>query len=353
MFSSLFSDVHIECFGMHLPEYQLSTLEIEDRLAPIYKKHFVPAGTLEKLSGISSRGIFSEKEKPSDIATKAAKDAIEDLGFEADHIGAIFNCSVTRDYFEPATSVIVHKNLGFEEKVMAMDITNACIGFSNGMLLMANMIQSGVIKAGLICSGENMVHITDGTFKRLLEGESVGRKEFIKTLPTFTLGSGAVAMVLCHSSIATRTHRLVGLAARSASQHMDLCIGNGDFCFMQDMGIFPLMDTDSKRLISSAAKLGSRTWQDASEVLHWSKDDINHIFCHQVGKQVNGNFYDTVGLPIEKEYTVYQTYGNLVSAALPSALITGAREGLLKQGDKALLMGFGSGLNSIFSGIEW
>ena len=42
-----------------------------------------------------------------------------------------------------------------------------------------------------------------------------------------------------------------------------------------------------------------------------------------------------------------------VSSALPAALFTGAEENEIKSGDKVLLTGFGSGLNSLFTGIVW
>ncbi len=354
MFALNFKHVSIESYGLHLPKEQVTTAEIEDKLAPLYKKYLIPFGTLEKLSGIQSRGLFSKEETPSAISTIAGTQALENIGFDKEKIGAVFNCSVTRDYFEPATSVIVHKNLGFPETTMAMDITNACVGFSNGMLMAAHMIETGVIKAALLVSGENLCDIFHTTLAKLANPDlKMTRSEFAKTLPTFTLGSGAVAMVLCHDSIATSGHKLVNMTSRSASQHKDLCVGNGDFCFLQEDGLNPLMETESKKLISNAAKLGGRTWADFSESTSWSKEEIDHVFCHQVGKQVNSEFYKTVGLNFEKDRTVYETYGNMVSAAMPSSIITKAQEGLLKTGEKIVCMGYGSGLNSIFSGIIW
>ena len=77
------------------------------------------------------------------------------------------------------------------------------------------------------------------------------------------------------------------------------------------------------------------------------------LFCHQVGKQVNSLFYETMGLPIEKEFTVYGKYGNLVSAALPSALFTAAEQDVFQEGQKILLTAFGSGLNAMFTGLVW
>ena len=161
MFAAKFSDVHIEAVGLHMPDQQVTSAEIEDKIAPVYEKLKVPFGTLEKLSGVASRGMFTREETPSDVATLAAKKALSKVGFETSAIQTVINCSVTRDYFEPATGVLVHENLGLGENVMAMDITNACAGFSNGMFMVANLIQSGVIKAGLIVAGENLVHIID------------------------------------------------------------------------------------------------------------------------------------------------------------------------------------------------
>lgn len=353
MFATRFKSVCIESYGLHLPEYKTSSLEIEEQLADLYKKLNVPFGTLEKLSGVSNRGFFGPEGTPSAIATAAAERALEGIGFDRAEIKTLFNCSVTRDFFEPATALLVHRNLGFSEQTMAMDITNACIGFSNGMVMLANLIESGVIKAGLLTSGENLGPITSATLREMNSRDDIGRDELLKLMPTFTLGSGAVAMVMCHESIATRGHRYLGACARSASQFNELCIGNGDFCYLQKIGLNPVMTTDSPKLMANAAKLGARVWADTSELLGWTADSVDHIFCHQVGKQVNRGFYETQGLAIEKEYTVYQDYGNLVSAALPSAVITAAMENKMKKGDKLLLTAYGSGLNSIFSGIEW
>lgn len=355
MFNVRFNNVCIESLAFNRPPIRVTTNEIEDRLADVYKKFKVPIGTLEKLSGIQARHFFEKGTPPSEIATGAAKTALERCEIEAKDLGAVFNCSVTRDYFEPATSILVHKNIGCKEEVMGLDITNACIGFSNGMMLMANLIESGVIKAGLITSGENMAPITDTTFDKILgpEGENLTRGQFAKMLPTFTLGSGGVAMVMCHRDISVHKHRYFASHARSASQHADLCIGNGDFCFMQPEGLDPLMETDSKLLISSAAKLGARAWPNFSELTSWSAEDLDHIVCHQVGKQVNESFYGSQGLPHDREHVVYPEFGNLVSAAMPSAFADAAEQNKYMTGDKILLTAYGSGLNTVFSGVIW
>lgn len=346
-----FKKVFIESYAFVPGVHELSSDSVEDRLSPIYDRLKIPYGTLEKLSGIKTRYFFGREDTPSKIATQAAKEALEKTKLSKSDISSCVNCSVTRDFFEPAVAVLVHNNLGLKEDCFVMDITNACVGFSNGIIQTAQMIEAGIIKAGIITSGENLVHIMENTFKKLLHDDKIGRKEFLKLLPTFTLGSGAVAMVLVHESLATTSHKLVGSVMRSASFNHELCVGNGDFCFCQMEDLDPIMSTDSQKLISEAGKLGHRAWKDLRENIQWDNDMVDHFICHQVGRQVNQAVYEVMGVPYEKEKIAYPKYGNLVSAALPSALMHHADS--FKEGEKILLGGFGSGLNSIFSGLIW
>ncbi|MCB0332897.1 MAG: 3-oxoacyl-ACP synthase III [Bdellovibrionales bacterium] len=348
-----FKSVCIESFALHLPTYEVTSAEIEDRLAPLYDRLKVPYGTLEKVSGVHTRRFWDPQVNPSEVATEAAKRALDHIGFDREHIGAVFNTSVTRDFFEPATSALVHGNLELPETVIAIDITNACIGFSNGMQLLGNLIESGVVKAGIVTSGENIARIIESSFKLVLEDETLQRDDLLRLLPTFTLGCGAAAMVLCHESIATSGHKLNGCVSRTASQHNMLCKGNGDFHINQRLDLNPIMHTESQGLIGEAAKLGRRMWDDFSKVFHWERDDIDHIFCHQVGKQVNKAFYKEMTLDMKKEFTTYQRFGNLVSSSLPAAFFTGVDEKNIQSGEKILLTAFGSGLNSNFVGITW
>ncbi len=354
MFALKFKNVCIESYAFLEPPICVTSAEIEDRLAPVYDRLKVPFGTLEKLSGIKTRYSFTDQDRPSTAATRVATEAIEKAGIKREDIGVIFNCSVTRDYFEPATGVLVHNNLGMDETVMALDITNACVGFSNGILMLSQMIEAGVVKAGLLVSAEHLLPIMESTFKEILGmGDDLDRETFLKLIPTFTLGSGAVAMVLAHSSIATRGHRVLGSVARSASQFKDYCVGNGDFCYNQGANLDPLMNTDSQKLIAAAGQLGNRAWSDARELLGWSNDTFDHLFCHQIGRQLNERIYGMMGLTNLKEKIIYEKYGNLVSAAMPSNVVCHAQAGTIKSGDKCLLAGFGSGLNAIFTGVQW
>ena len=357
-----FKNVVIEGMATEFPDTEVTSAEIEDKISHIYQRLGVPMGTLDRLSGIKTRKMWEPEFTPSMGATNAVKKLLEETGFDRSLIGAVVNCSVTRDYFEPATACLVQKNIGLPEDVMSFDVTNACVGFSNGLMILSNWIDSGIIKAGIVVSSENTSIIARSTFINLqAESEQITREKLIRVVPTLTLGCGAVAYLVCHESVSQSLKKgkaapkIKGGVACSATQHVELCAGNGDFSFASnfDNGSMPLMETEAAELINSAAKLGGRTWKKASEVLGWSSEDVDHVVCHQVGKQVNEAFYAELGLDFKKDFSIYRDYGNMVSVALPSAVAIASKEIPLKTGDKLVTTAYGSGLHSIFLGIEW
>jgi acyl-CoA:acyl-CoA alkyltransferase len=355
MTSFEFNNVRIYSMATVFPKTILTSGEVEDSIVPIYEKLKIPFGTLERLSGVKNRYIWPRSVAPSEAGAEVVKNALAEISFDPKLIGAIISCSVCRDYFEPSTACLIHQRLELSEEITAFDITNACIGFSNGLITVASMIESGQINAGIVVSAENPAIILDSQRKLVNErAESLTREDLIKLLPTFTLGAGAVCYVLTNSKLAPEGHKLLGGVGLSATAHSELCKGNGDFCLMGDEGeVTPVMETESTLLIQEAAKLGRRTWGKLSENVGWEESEISHIVCHQVGRQVNEYFYKEMGLDFRKDYSIFKHYGNMISAAMPSALALGSIERSFKKGEKVLTTAFGSGLNSLFLSIEW
>ena len=349
-----FDHVCLESFGLHLPTEAVTSAALEERLAPLYRRLDLPFGTLERVSGVKTRHFFAESVTPSKAGAQAVQEAIMRSGLPESAFGALLSCSVTRDYFEPATASLIQRAVGLSENLLSFDVSNACVGFSNGLILVSNMIESGMIRAGIVVSAEVVSKLVNTCLETVLAADTITRAELLTALPTLTLGSGAVAVVLCHEDLSQHGHRIRGGAARSASEFNHLCVGNADYCHQMNFtGLIPTMHTESATLISSAACVGARTWAEASAQLHWTADDISHLFTHQVGRQVNGAFWDKAGLAAIDPFHIYPRYGNQVSAAMPTSFALGLEECRVQNGDKILLAGFGSGLNTVFTGIEW
>lgn len=66
------------------------------------------------------------------------------------------------------------------------------------------------------------------------------------------------------------------------------------------------MTSDAAQLIAAAAKLAGRAFPDVTASLGWSKDHVDHVFCHQVGRQCNDAFYREMGLDFAKDFAIYK-----------------------------------------------
>ena len=81
----------------------------------------------------------------ADAATQAAERALAQAGVDRARVGVLINTSVSRDYVEPSTACLVHRNLGLAPECFNFDLSNACLGFLNGMELVAQMIERGQV----------------------------------------------------------------------------------------------------------------------------------------------------------------------------------------------------------------
>ena len=164
----LFEKVYIEGLDYHLPEDIVTSAEIEKRLAPLYERLKLPQGRLELMSGIKERRFWDKGIVPSAVATIAGEKAIARAGINKDNIGCLISASVCRDFIEPSTASIIHRNLKIPSEAFVFDVSNACLGVLNGMMIIANMIDQNQILAGLVVAGENGGPLLNNTIQTLL-----------------------------------------------------------------------------------------------------------------------------------------------------------------------------------------
>ena len=150
-----YKNVAIHSFDYLEPEEFLTSEDIEHKLSPLYERLNLPTGRLELMTGIQSRGIWPNGARPSDLSTRSAEKVIAKSGIDKSEIGLLIHASVCRDFLEPSTASVVHHNLELNEDAMIYDLSNACLGVVNAMVMAANMIELGQIKYALIVSGEN------------------------------------------------------------------------------------------------------------------------------------------------------------------------------------------------------
>lgn len=344
-----FDQVCLESFGYVLPERVITSAEIEQRLAPVYERFSLHEGRLEMMTGIRERRFWANGTLPSDASTKAGRRALDNSGVAPDDIECLIHTSVSRDFLEPATASVVHHNLGLPRRSVAYDISNACLGFINGMIALANMIELGQVKRGLIVAGESSRQLVESTIGDLLDDPQANRQKLKRAFSSFTIGSGAVALVMAHAGFSATGHRLLGGVARAATENSELCRGTADTGFAPDATM--LMSTDAETLLNSGCALAAETWTLFQKALGWSNQNVDRCFTHQVGATHRDRMYEALGLDSAKDFSTFESLGNIGSVSLPLTMAMGLEQDPPSPGANIAMLGIGSGLNCIMLGV--
>jgi acyl-CoA:acyl-CoA alkyltransferase len=316
----------------------VSSAAFDEALADTYRRVGLRPGLLERLAGIRERRWWAEGVTFVDGAAEAGAKAVSESGVDPAAIGLMVNTSVSRRYLEPSTAVAVHHALGLPRSCQNFDVTNACLGFVNGMELAAAMIDSGMVEYALIVNGEDSRPVQERTIERL-NGPGTVSRDVLAQFATLTLGSGAAAMVLGRADEHPEGHRLIGSASRSGSEHHDLCVGDND-----------LMRTDLKGLLDAGLNLSADLWAEAAGEFDWAAG-MDRYIVHQVSKVHTQAMCDRFSIDPALVPTTFPTRGNLGPASVPFTLAD--RQDSLVDGDRVLLMGIGSGLNASCLEIAW
>lgn len=346
-----YNTVRIEGFGYALPEEPVTSEELERRLAPVYERFGLHAGRLELMSGIKERRFWKRSTLPSDASTQAGRHAMERSGTSAKDIECLLHTSVSRDFLEPATASVVHDNLSIPGESIMYDISNACLGFLNGMVSLANMIELGQVRRGLIVAGESSRQLVESTIDSLLKAKDLSRAELKQAIASLTIGSGAAAVVLAHESVAKTTHKLIGGVIHSATEHNKLCRGSADTGFGESAHM--TMQTDAERLLETGCALASKTWGLFKSALGWTVGEVDRVFTHQVGQTHRDRFLEAIGIDPNIDFSTFPFLGNTGSAALPMTMAMGIEQNPPKEGEHLGLLGIGSGLSCVMLGVKW
>lgn len=342
-----FQNVCLESIAVALPEEVWTSAAIEERLKPMYDRLKLPVGRLELMTGIRERRHWPAGTRPSDASAAAGRAVLAKSRLKPEQLGVFIHAAVSRDMLEPATASFAHRKIGLPGTTQLFDLSNACLGFLNSMVVLAGLIEAGQIQAGLIVSGENGRPLIEQTLAQLL-GSPLSRNAIKPFFANLTIGSGAVGAILCHRSLVTgRAHRLLGGIGRGATEHSELC--QGDTHGAESLA----MQTDSEQLLIAGVDLATETWRDFTGEVGWSRESVDRFICHQVGSVHRRKLYEALDLELAKDFSTFETLGNMGSASLPATLAQAVATGAVKEGDRVALLGIGSGLNCLMLALEW
>lgn len=345
-----YSRVYLESIGYELAPVVVTSEDLEGRLASVYEALHLAPGQLEALTGIVERRWWEPGYPLSEGALAAARQALASSAVTPADIEVVTYGGVCREQMEPATACRVAAGLGVSPGAAVFDLSNACLGMLNGVIEVANRIELGQVRAGLVVSCESAREIVEIVTRQMRENPAM--EFFTRSLATLTGGSGAAALLLTDGSFgATKRRRLVGGQTQTDPQWHGLC--RWGFAPAAVDAFSQFMYTDSVSVLKYGLELGRRTWEAFLRGLGWTREQVDKVICHQVGSSHQNSILKALGIPPEKDYVTYPYLGNIGTVSLPLTAALAEQRKFLQPGDRVGFLGIGSGLNCLMLGWEW
>ncbi|MBU3144482.1 beta-ketoacyl-ACP synthase III [Clostridium sp. CF012] len=287
------------------------------------------------MTGIKQRHI-SQGENTSDLATKAALEALKDANVNACDIDLIILASTSPDQFLPATACIVQGNIG-AVNAMAFDISAACTGFIFALNIAVQFLKTGNRKRALIIGAEVLSKIVDWTDRNtcVLFGDGAGAA---------VIEAGSTPGIISVNST-SEGEKGEFLTCPTVDVKNTFTKGNEDFKATLSM--------DGKEIFRFAVRVIESSIDKILKENNCTLGDIKYVVCHQANSRIIDFVVKRLKSDKDKFYVNLDMYGNTSAASIPIALDEMNKKNLLKSGDKIILVGFGGGLTYGASLIEW
>jgi 3-oxoacyl-[acyl-carrier-protein] synthase-3 len=313
--------------GRYVPERILSNEDLEKMLDT--SDEWITTRT-----GMKRRHIAAPDEATSDLAIRAARDALGRAALEPADIDCYIVATATPDYLFPATACIVASKLGVVGKA-AFDIEIACSGFVYGLALASSLVRSGMHRRVMLIGAETLSKIVDYTDR--------------STAVLFADGAGAVILeqseedsfLSCElGSDGTNPEVLYVPAGGSRLPAGAAADKHAHFIQMNGRETFKYAVT---KLVESSLT--------ALERAHLTTADLALMIPHQANKRIIDSVAKHLALPPEKVVVDIEEYGNTSAASIPLALFEALEAGRVNKGDVIVFVAFGGGLS--WGAVTW
>ncbi|WP_067722660.1 3-oxoacyl-ACP synthase III family protein [Nocardia yamanashiensis] len=331
-----------ESIGAYTPSTVRSTEDVISSLS-------VPrALDLERITGIKNRHVYNSDpdnyESSFELARQAIDDCLSHSGYAAEDLDVIICVSITRfrdaEHFcyAPAFALMLRNAIG-ATNALHFDLSNACAGMITGVKLLDRMIKTGVVRRGLVVSGEQITPIAETATREISQ-------PYDPQFAALTVGDAAVAVIVDdkgddHDEI----HYIELMTTSAGAEH---CIGMPS---EKTTGI--AMYTDNRALASESRYLQgiSRMADFLKETGRaWESEKYDYWVHHQFSgpaidyiSQLTERHFDT---PMPQQLNVYEEYGNTASTSHFLVLHEHLAQQKIPKGSKVLLIPEASGVVS-------
>ena len=323
--------VLIRSIGTHIPERRLTNMELAALVDTTDEWIF-------SHTGIKNRHIAADGVLTSDMATDAAKKALEKARINVHEIDIIVVATATPDYFGfPATACIVQENIG-AHGCAAFDITAGCTGFIYALDVAASMLEAKRGRNALVIGAEALSRVSDWTDR--------------SSCVLFGDGAGAVVLSRIEESGRGILKTILG-ADGGGAKDLVLVQASRSVTFSKEEAISPVIAMNGKNVYNFAVKAITVLIERVMHAAAYRLEDFSWIVPHQANSRIVQSAAKRFGIPESKFYLNMDEYANTSAASIPIALGEMQEKGLLKPNDLIMLLGFGAGLTYGASIIRW
>lgn len=271
--------------------------------------------------GIRSRHIGNEP--TSDLAAKAAKNAIDAADCDKESIDLIIVATGTPDRKSPSTACIVKNKLGIKNHCPAFDLAAVCSGFVYSLNLAASQVRLGLTKRALVIGADCFSTITDWD-----------RRDCI------FFGDGAGAVIVEAASSDCFYHGL----AFSETENVD------NFTVFPEDSTFTM---NAKAVYETGSKVLPVAIRQVLSDVGLGVGDVDIIIPHQPSKRLLMSAANELGVDFSLFKTNMERYANTSGGTVPIILDETVRAGGIKAGDHVVFAAVGSGWTWAASIMEW
>jgi len=322
----------ISALGTYVPPRLLTNADLEKLVETTYQ------WILER-TGIRERHLVDKGVATSDLATEAAKKALQERGLVPNDIEVIIVSTVTPDMFFPSTACLVQHKLGAKGP-WGFDLSAACSAFVYGLQTGAQFIATGAHKKVMVIGADVMSSIIDYTDRATCvifgdgagavilepaEDDSVGLIDYLHEID----GSGGCALYMPGGGSANpSTHETVDKKMHYVHQ-------------------------DGQTVFKFAVRKQAELCERLLERNGLKGTDIAAFIPHQANLRIIKATADRVGLRPESVIVNIDRYGNTTAGTIPLAMDTARQEGKLKKGDLVLVASVGAGFTIAAALLRW
>jgi len=322
----------IESLGLKLPKRRLTTQEL---IASCKHRHRVD---LEKLTGIRERRVCAEGEDSFTLAVDAAWDCLSHSRYDPHDIEMLISCSITTYQglaysLEPSFSFQIKESIGASQAIH-FDVRNACAGMVTGLYILDDFIRRGVIRRGMVVSGESITSISENASRQV-------RTILSKQLASLTVGDSGAAFILERAQ--GKSDGILACELATYAEHAGLCIGTP--CRSAPGAA---MFTDARKLQRVAIDCSAPTALQALEKSGLDPHDIDYLIPHQTSVRAIRAGMKRIGpklggFPKNIVYNL-ESFGNTASTTHFVALYQYLEDRRFRPGERVALMVFASGV---------